>query len=156
MNGYQIKYGRGRFPVRPKREDGTFGCRGCGGFIPKNRKTWCSLGCKKQFDPGYVIAAVRQRDKGVCTRCGFDTEKAETDYSRKMWEAKESGKYWSDEWRNQNRRPPIAEYDHIIPFSEGGLTVLENMQTICSLCHKKKTKEWHATRKGQQLLGLKL
>lgn len=39
------------------------------------------------------------------------------------------------------------EMDHIIPFSEGGLTVLENVRTLCVLCHKKRTKKWHKERK---------
>lgn len=39
------------------------------------------------------------------------------------------------------------EMDHIIPFSEGGLTVLENVRTLCILCHKKRTKKWHKDRR---------
>jgi hypothetical protein len=31
------------------------------------------------------------------------------------------------------------EYDHIIPFSEGGLTEVENGQPLCVNCHKRKT-----------------
>jgi hypothetical protein len=38
------------------------------------------------------------------------------------------------------------QMDHIMPFSEGGLTVIENVQTLCVLCHKKKTKLWHKER----------
>ena len=34
------------------------------------------------------------------------------------------------------------EMDHIIPFSEGGITILENVRTLCVLCHKKRTKKW--------------
>ena len=36
------------------------------------------------------------------------------------------------------------EMDHIIPFSEGGLTVIENVRTLCALCHKKRTQQWRA------------
>ena len=39
------------------------------------------------------------------------------------------------------------EMDHIAPFSEGGLTILENVRTLCVVCHKKRTKKWHADRK---------
>lgn len=39
------------------------------------------------------------------------------------------------------------EMDHIIPYSEGGLTVLENVRTLCVVCHKKRTKKWHKDRK---------
>lgn len=38
------------------------------------------------------------------------------------------------------------EYDHIQPFSEGGLTVLENMRTVCHKCHKQRTNEWRKQR----------
>lgn len=38
------------------------------------------------------------------------------------------------------------EMDHIIPFSEGGLTVIENVRTLCCVCHKKRTKKWHKER----------
>lgn len=38
------------------------------------------------------------------------------------------------------------EYDHIIPFSEGGLTVLENMRTLCHPCHVERTKQWRLGR----------
>jgi len=44
------------------------------------------------------------------------------------------------------------QMDHIVPFSEGGMTVIENVQTLCVLCHKKKTKLWHKERtaRGKQ------
>ncbi len=38
------------------------------------------------------------------------------------------------------------EADHIVPYSEGGLTVLENMRTLCVPCHKQRTKKWHRDR----------
>ncbi|MCX5592036.1 HNH endonuclease [Alcaligenes endophyticus] len=33
------------------------------------------------------------------------------------------------------------EVDHIIPKAEGGTDSLENLQTICNECHKKKTRK---------------
>lgn len=45
-------------------------------------------------------------------------------------------------------KPPREEHDHIVPFSEGGLTILENLRTLCGKCHKTRTKEWHAARKA--------
>lgn len=32
------------------------------------------------------------------------------------------------------------QMDHIVPFSEGGLTVIENVQSLCILCHRTKSK----------------
>jgi len=37
--------------------------------------------------------------------------------------------------------------DHIVPHSEGGTHALENMRTLCILCHKARTKKWHKERK---------
>lgn len=39
------------------------------------------------------------------------------------------------------------EMDHIIPYSEGGLTVLNNVRTLCCLCHKQRTAKWRKERK---------
>jgi 5-methylcytosine-specific restriction endonuclease McrA len=33
------------------------------------------------------------------------------------------------------------EVDHILPISLGGSNKLENLQTLCDVCHKKKTKQ---------------
>lgn len=48
------------------------------------------------------------------------------------------------------------EMDHITPFSEGGLTVIENVRTLCVICHKNRTKKWHATRKSNPATETKL
>lgn len=138
MNEFRIIYGRGRFPIRQRREDGTWGCRGCGSAIPKGRLTWCSTACKKRFEPSFVISAVRHRDNGICQRCGFDCAGALKDWQREYWK-KQS---WTERQEMRLNKPPAAEYDHIVPFSEGGLTVLENMRTLCGSCHHAVTKEW--------------
>lgn len=31
------------------------------------------------------------------------------------------------------------EFDHVVPFSAGGNTSLENLQALCRTCHNKKT-----------------
>ena len=36
---------------------------------------------------------------------------------------------WRDWW----------EMDHIVPYSEGGLTVLENVRTLCVICHRERS-----------------
>lgn len=125
---FVVKYNRSRFPERQRREDGAWGCRGCGEPIPKGRQAWCSEPCVKRWHPFYVIHAVKARDKGICQECGFDTRTIEKD---------------SRGWTIQPRRP---EYDHIKPFSEGGLTVVENMRTLCHPCHRAVTKSWHGER----------
>ncbi len=48
-----------------------------------------------------------------------------------------------------NKQRDWWEMDHIIPFSEGGLTVIENVRTLCIICHKHRTKTWHKSRSKQ-------
>lgn len=125
---FEIKYNRSRFPAQQRREDGTMGCRGCGEPIPKGRHSWCSNPCVERWHPFFVLDAVKKRDKGICQACGFDTA------------AREKNRFGG---MSLVRRP---EYDHIKPFSEGGLTVVENMRTLCHPCHREVTKSWHGAR----------
>lgn len=142
---FRIIYDRSRFPKQQRRADGSLGCRGCGGPIPKGRKSWCSRECWNKYEPSRVCYAVRQRDKDICCECGVDCQKA---YN--LWQAEKGKPGWNwTEWHKSE--PPGPEYDHIIPFSEGGLTVLENMRTLCSACHKKRTRHWHGQRKQKPL-----
>jgi 5-methylcytosine-specific restriction endonuclease McrA len=54
-------------------------------------------------------------------------------------------KMFSLGWPRDNCRD-WWEADHIIPHSEGGEYVLENMRTLCIPCHKARTKAWHKSR----------
>lgn len=144
MSTYQIIYDLNRFPKRIKREDGTYGCRGCGGDIPPKRQTWCSGECSRKYNPMFVISEVRKRDKDVCCFCDFDLKKAEADWWKSKPDYLKSG--WNLFQRWQDSKPKM-NYDHITPFSEGGMTVLENMRTLCEPCHKKRTKDWHKERR---------
>lgn len=136
---FRIKYDRSRFPVRQLRDDGTYGCRGCGGVIPKGRRAWCSKACADRYDPFRVLIAVRKRDGDVCKICGLDCRKARAHWLRQK-PAFYTGDLSYDDWRR--KKPPAAEYDHVKPFSEGGLTVLENMRTLCAPCHRAVTAAW--------------
>lgn len=56
-------------------------------------------------------------------------------YQRDNYKCKECGK---------SNIETQLEIDHIIPFSKGGLTVLENLQTLCRDCnHSKHTRIWN-------------
>jgi 5-methylcytosine-specific restriction endonuclease McrA len=35
--------------------------------------------------------------------------------------------------------PDRFECDHLVPFSEGGATTLQNLQALCPICHSGKT-----------------
>lgn len=147
---FTIKYDRSRFPVRQKRPDGTWGCRGCGRPIGKGCQTWCGPACHDVFDPRNVIQNVKQRDKHLCQGCGVNIQAERNARAQKRALLP---------WSKRNSIPHIVEnFDHIISFSEGGLTVLENMRTLCDPCHKNRTKYWHGeradNRKGQPRLAL--
>ena len=144
MEPYKIQYNRNRFPIRKKRPDGTWGCRGCGESIPPKRQPWCSTACSKKYHPAYVMSAVRARDKDVCAFCDFDLKTAMAAWWKEKPDSSK-GYIWQDHQAWVNRKPKV-NYDHIIPFSEGGMTVLENIRTLCEACHKKRTKDWHRDR----------
>lgn len=185
MSAYQIIYDDNRFPIRQRREDGTWGCRGCGGPIPKGRKSWCSRHCVDTYEPSRVRHFVFQRDKGICCECGVDTKKVQRrfpqrtpegppQYHRRFWSEGFSyrgdfnqerfararvihDKYWlrlvATAAQRRERMIQLGwptdptrdwwEAHHRIPWSEGGLTVLENMVSLCLLCHHSETAKWH-------------
>ena len=84
---------------------------------------------------------VRRRDADICAFCGLNMKAAHD-----QWRAAFYSFRGQREWAAANPKPR-PNYDHIIPFSEGGMTVLENMRTLCEPCHKKRTREWHKNRK---------
>lgn len=54
-------------------------------------------------------------------------------------------------------KPPSQvqqELDHIIEFAEGGLTVLENTQTLCRKHHLAKSKAYAAVRAAKKKASL--
>jgi Restriction endonuclease len=141
MEALKPVYGRGRYPKFRKSEDGKKLCRGCGADVPKGRQSWCSTACYTKYEPASVKHQVRQRDKGICQMCNVKTRDHP---SIRKWEVSDA----------ERLAAPKAEYDHIVPFSEGGLTVLENMRTLCNPCHKKRTAEWRKLRKrARELIG---
>jgi 5-methylcytosine-specific restriction protein A len=52
-------------------------CTVCGVQVPKGRMTFCSQACVDDFNiragGAWARNAVEKRDKGICARCGFDT-----------------------------------------------------------------------------------
>lgn len=125
---FQIKY-RGRFPVQQKRPDGKKGCRGCGEPIPKGRQTWCSGKCYDTYCPDRVVWFVKQRDKGVCQICKAD-----------IFAVLRGISHWKEVHNHSDHRCK-AEYDHITPMCEGGLTVISNIRTLCVPCHRAETRK---------------
>jgi len=134
---------KSRYPPITYDADGNGLCRGCQGPIPKNRQTWCSAKCYKKYEPRSVRIFVYKRDEHKCQLCQVDIEWLIAEWWRELREWKKS----DDPNKPRSfRDKPRAEFDHIIPYSEEGLTVAENMRTLCQGCHKKRTKEWHKAR----------
>lgn len=128
---FQIKY-RGRFPIQQKREDRLPGCRGCGEPVPKGRQSWCSKACYDTYCPARVTWFVKQRDKGICQICKVDI------FASIRQNFGDAAHRYSGYCK--------AEYDHIQPMCEGGITVLANVRTICVPCHRAETKALSARR----------
>jgi 5-methylcytosine-specific restriction endonuclease McrA len=167
--GFPEYRGRDRFPSsQPK---GI--CRGCRCPIdPKlepRAQTWHNA-CKYKYDPFFVKQAVRKRSGEKCEMCGRDcSRKAIHEYERtfepaptyhglgleypydrfKLWSHPEHIAYIKrmKVWRQNIPKP---EYDHIVPHSENGLFVLENIRLLCRKCHLKRTAEWHKERKQKR------
>ena len=135
----------------PKGPNGRNLCRFCQQEVPRGRLTFCGNACvndwKIQTQPGYVAHKLFERDKGICATCGTDTvakrKQAEQEYHNEPYRymKKELNDWWwiVEEWpRTFSRR--WWEMDHIYPVQHGGgCCGLDNLQTLCVPCHKKKT-----------------
>ncbi len=155
MKPYVVRYDKSRFPIQPKRDDGSWGCRGCCGEIKPPRRAWCGPICVKRFNPQNVLFAVKRRDKGFCHFCGQDCKLDFTwwdlsEYAKRSMETRPETIGWFKP--ELLRRRHHTEIDHIIPMAEGGLTVVENLRTLCEDCHKARTKAWHAQRKRAKIV----
>jgi 5-methylcytosine-specific restriction endonuclease McrA len=121
-------------------------CRWCGEAIvhgsgpqhgePNRRRRWhpeC-VDVYNATDPREVRKRLRRRDRGVCARCGLDTialrrELAGRGMTRKL------------RARGFVPRRSLWEVDHVVPLIDGGSHGLDNLQTLCTPCHKTKTAE---------------
>lgn len=136
-----------RFPPLRRDAHGKMLCRGCGGAVPHDRRTWCSQECKERNDPSVTYALVRVRDRGVCALCGLDTE----GLRRRLWSSRHESLNSYDAVLRILRaagwpriglfRKRLYEIDHIIPFCQGGSHAPENLRTLCIPCHRRVTRE---------------
>ena len=131
-----MRSGVSRFPARKLRPDGTYGCRGCGGDIPRGRRTWCSQACKERHDPYWVKIEVAARQRGICDRCGLQLRMPWRAFKRMT-----SAPLWMT-FKELMRRLPTGEYHHVVPHCEGGAGTADNIQLLCRDCHKAVTAEW--------------
>ena len=129
-------------------------CRGKG----RQGMKYCSEDCHDEADirSNGTIAAkhVHQRDGAICSRCGIDTNiiaKAYRDivysYSRTIglhFDLSLSKK-WLEQWGPWGRHgyyDHFSEVHHIVPVHKGGgCCGIENLETLCVICHKEETRK---------------
>jgi 5-methylcytosine-specific restriction endonuclease McrA len=100
-------------------------------------------------DPGYLREQVLQRDRGACELCGTDTLAAwaELKRSRGVHRLKLLAR-WGLKKLN---RKSLWDADHIVAVAEGGGECdLDNMRTLCLICHRRVTAELRLRRSLSQ------
>lgn len=91
-------------------------------------------------DPGYLRDQVFLRDRGVCAVCHVDTYAAYVHVKRSRGAHRlELLAYWG---LKRFSRKSLWDADHIVPVAEGGgECALENIRTLCLICHRRHTLE---------------
>ncbi len=119
-------------------------CRWCDlEILAKRRRTFCSEFCVHQWrlrsDPGYLRDQVFARDKGRCAICLADTVAIFAALKRARGTARQEGLRVFG-MRSITSRRSLWDADHIIPVAEGGGQCdLDNLRTLCLLCHREET-----------------
>ena len=128
----------------PKGQNGRPLCRWCGLEVPPRRFTFCSDWCVHEWrlrtDPGYLRDQVFQRDRGVCAICHADSGAAYLELKRSRGtHRRKLLAHWG--LKRLNRRT-LWDADHVLPVAEGGGECdLENIRTLCLICHRGQTLE---------------
>jgi 5-methylcytosine-specific restriction endonuclease McrA len=91
------------------------------------------------------------RDAGVCSECGVDTVKAYRELKRSCGDARtEALGMWG--MRSVMARRSLWDADHILPVAEGGGECdLENLRTLCLMCHREVTAELRRRMRGRMV-----
>jgi 5-methylcytosine-specific restriction protein A len=138
--------GRAQRESLPTGPNGLPLCRWCHlEIIARRRRTFCSDYCVHQWrlrtDPGYLRDQVFARDRGHCSVCKIDTVAAYLALKRARGAARAAGLRLYGMASITSRRS-LWDADHIIPVAEGGGQCdLDNLRTLCLLCHRTATAE---------------
>lgn len=128
----------------PRGKNGRTLCRWCNLEVPPRRQTFCSDYCVHEWrlrtDPGYLREQVFTRDRGVCALCAVDAHAAWFDLKRSRGTQRlKLLAHWG--LKSVNRKT-LWDADHIVPVVEGGGECdLDNIRTLCLLCHRRLTQE---------------
>jgi 5-methylcytosine-specific restriction endonuclease McrA len=137
----------GGFVDRSALEKGPNGrplCRWCNLEVPAGRFTFCSPWCVNEWrlrsDPGYLREQVFERDRGICAICGADCQAGWNELKRSRGKRRlELLARWG---LTRLHRRSLWDADHIVPVSEGGGECdLDNLRTLCLLCHRELTRQ---------------
>jgi 5-methylcytosine-specific restriction protein A len=146
---------------RPRRRDATGRplCRECGGPVRAPRRAFCSARCVEALrirtSPSAAREGVFQRDFGVCSACGTNTQELRerlrrfrrrrpkpevVDEARRLAQGYEPAIEIRDERPIVLIRRALWEADHVLPVVEGGGGCgLDNLRTLCIPCHRAAT-----------------
>jgi 5-methylcytosine-specific restriction protein A len=125
----------------PKRRnaDGNPLCRYCGNPVVRPRRWWCSDACVDQAKircwPAHAAAMCFDRDHHTCRECGVvDPRHA---WSVKSIDREQFLMNLNDlKSRGYDVKRAILEAHHVMPVKAGGGTCgLDNLVTLCQLCH---------------------
>jgi len=126
-------------------------------------------------DPNYARRLVKRRDKEICSRCQADTHRLKKEcypafYAgpKKLWDWNDESQ-WQEAMRIERESAAKAKARHaelialgwsqdlsrawwechhkLAVIEGGGGCGLDNLETLCVVCHKKETKELAARRK---------
>ena len=141
----------------PRGPNGLPLCRWCDlEILAKRRRTFCSGFCVHQWrlrsDPGYLRDQVLARDRGRCAVCAADTLAIFAALKRARGTARAEGLRVYG-MRSLTSRRSLWDADHIIPVAEGGGQCdLDNLRTLCLLCHREETGRLRTRLRASRLL----
>ncbi len=125
-------------------------CRVCGVSLSDGRYTTCSQACGDRVNLSTSAtsqrSAVHLRDRGICARCGCDTEKLKRILRHVRWHARDVATDLGIPWGR--RCGDLWDMAHIMAVCKGGgivpgMTVAQimgNLETLCLWCHREDTR----------------
>lgn len=145
----RMKGGSARGLDLPSGINGRALCRWCSLEVPKGRQTFCSAWCVHEWrlrsDPSYVREKTFERDRGICAICSVDTVAAYKAIRRSRGMAR--ARLLADWGLSFLNRRTLWDADHVIPVIEGGGECdLDNIRTLCLICHRKVTRDLRGRR----------
>lgn len=119
-------------------------CRWCRTEVAGRRRTFCSDFCVHQWrlrsSVTYLRQCVWERDRGICALCGFDAARERLRVMRlRFAQRMQELKRLQGMGVAPKGRKSWWDADHIVPVVEGGDSNLENVRTLCRLCHREVT-----------------